>query len=393
MPKSRFLNAFLEFIKNPKYIFGIYFVVAGVSALSKFLRGPQAYNNYLIFKNVFYHALNGQGLFSEYPLDYFDTNHYGIFFSLLIAPFALLPDGVGIVLWNLCNAGIFLFAVSKLPFNKAYLSYFLWLCLQEFITASVSLQFNIALTGLIILSALYIHQQKETHSSAAILIGAFVKLYGIVGWSSFFFVKHKKRFFLSFLALGIVFFLLPAMWSGFGFNLQSYMDWYGSLVEKNSSNSSLNSYQDISVMGLFRRLTGNPALPNLYFYALGLPLFLLPYVRIDQYRHLAFRMMILASTLIFVVLFSSSSESPTYIIAVAGVMLWFLMQKEKKGLVVILLILVILLTSFSASDLFPRYVKDNFIIKYSLKSLPCVLVWLRVTYELLIKNFETDYRL
>ncbi|GAA2329155.1 hypothetical protein GCM10009853_101210 [Glycomyces scopariae] len=103
--------------------------------------------------------------------------------------------------------------------------------------------------------------------------------------------------------------------------------------------------------------------------------------------------MILASTLLFLVLFSSSSESPTYIIAVVGVLIWFFLQKERSPLIIGLLIFVIIFTCFSTSDLFPKFVKENYIKKYSLKAVPCIVIWLRVTYELLTKNFEKDYSL
>jgi hypothetical protein len=381
----------LKFFQNPKYIFSIYILAASFSAVSKYNHGPQAYNNYLIFKNVFINAFHQKNIYTEYPHLFFDVNHYGIFFSAIIMPFALMPDWLGILLWNVFNVVVFLYAIKKLPFSDHYKSYFAWLCLQEFITSSVSLQFNVALVGLIILSALYIYEKKETKSAIAILVGAFVKVYGIVGLSQFFFIKNKKKFILSFGVFSILFFCLPMLYSSFHFVIDSYKGWFFSLVEKNNVNADLNSYQDISIMGFFRRIFHNSQISNLYFYAIGLPLFALPYVRVKQYGYLAFRMMILANTLVFLVLFSSSSESPTYIIAVAGVMIWFLMQKNKNSFVVALLILVIIFTCFAMSDLFPRYIKENYIIKYSIKSLPCIVVWLRITYELLSKDFKNNY--
>ena len=146
-------------------------------------------------------------------------------------------------------------------------------------------------------------------------------------------------------------------------------------------------------MGIVRRVSGNADISNLAFLLPGIAVFGLPYLRINQYKHLPFQLMILASTLLFIVLFSSGSESPTFIIAVAGVMIWFLMQKEKSPLIIGMLIFVIILTCFSFSDLFPKFIKDNYIMKYSLKALPCCVVWFRVIYELMTKDFEKDYQL
>jgi hypothetical protein len=320
-------------------------------------------------------------------------NHYGVFFSLLIAPFAGMPDWLGISLWNLINTFVFIFAIYKLPFSDSKKAIFGLLCLQEYITAALSLQFNVALTGLLILSAVYIYERKEVQSVTAILIGVFVKIYGIVGLTQFFFIKNKTKFILSGLVIAALFFVIPMIYSSPQFVIQSYADWFHSIVEKNNENQVLGNMQDISLMGFVRRIMGDASISNLVFLAFGLPLFALPYIRIKQYKHYAFQLMILASTLLFLVLFSSSSESPTYIIAVVGVMIWFFLQKERTPLITGLLIFVIIFTCFSTSDLFPKSVKNDYIIKYSLKAVPCIVVWLRVVYELLTKDFEKNYSL
>ena len=198
---------------------------------------------------------------------------------------------------------------------------------------------------------------------------------------------------LSFIGFGILFLVLPMLLSSPQFGIQSYGDWFQSLSEKNLSNQVLGNRQDYSLLGIVRRVSGNSEISNLVFLLPGILVFGLPYLRIKQYKNLPFQLMILASTLLFIVLFSSGSESPTYIIAVAGVMVWFTMQKEKSPLIIGLLIFVIILTCFSFSDLFPKFIKENYIMKYSLKALPCCIVWFRVIYELMTKDFEKDYKL
>jgi hypothetical protein len=384
---------FLKILLNPKYIFGVYLIISVVTAISKYLRGDYAINNYLIFKNVFFNTIHQKNLFIHYPDLYFDLNHYGVFFSALIAPFAMMPDWLGISLWNIANTFIFVYGVYRLPFSDAKKAVFGLLCLQEYITAALSLQFNVALTGLLLLSAVYIYERKEVKSVTAILIGIFVKIYGIVGLTQFFFIKNKSKFILSGVAIAILFFVLPMTYSSPEFVIQCYSDWFQSIVEKNNENQVLGNMQDISLMGFVRRILGDASISNLVFLAFGLPLFALPYIRIKQYKHYAFQLMILASTLLFLVLFSSSSESPTYIIAVVGVLIWFFLQKERTPLITGLLVFVIIFTCFSTSDLFPKFVKENYIIKYSLKAVPCIVIWLRVTYELLTKDFEKNYSL
>lgn len=364
-----------------------------ISALVKYNGGAESCNNYLLFKSVFWHTLEQKNLFLQYPELFFDSNHYGIFFSLVIAPFAILPDVLGMSLWNLANAGLLVYAYSKLPFSMEKKSWLAWLCLQEYITSAVNFQFNVGLTGLILLSAVYVWERKEMKSALAILVGFFVKIYGIVGLSFFFFIKNKIKFIVSMIVGFFLFLGLPMIISSVNFGLQSYLDWYQSLSEKNLSNQVLGNRQDFSLMGIVRRFLGNVTISNLIFLLPGMIIFGLPYLRFKQYQFLPFQMMILANTLLFLVLFSSGSESSTYIIAVVGVMIWFLMQKSPSKLEIGLFIFAIILTCFSFSDLSPKWLKEEYIIKYSLKALPCCLVWFKIIYELLTRNFEKDYKL
>lgn len=97
----------------------------------------------------------------------------------------------------------------------------------------------------------------------------------------------------------------------------------------------------------------------------------------------------LASVLLFTVIFSSGSESPTYIIAFVGVAIWFsIKQTPISKLDWFLLIFALLLTSLSPSDLFPKFVRENYIKPYALKALPCVLIWFKISYELLTTRFS-----
>lgn len=216
---------------------------------------------------------------------------------------------------------------------------------------------------------------------------------GLQDWHFSPLYRIKRSLSFSFLGISILFLILPMLLSDMHFGLQSYLDWYQSLSEKNLSNQVLGNRQDFSLMGIVRRVLGAPNISNLVFLVPGVILFALPYIRFSQYKATAFRLMILASTLLFIVLFSSGSESPTYIIAVAGVMIWFVIQKNQTFTTIALMLFVMVLTCFSFSDLFPRSIKEDYVIKYSLKALPCCLVWFRILYELLVKDFKKDYSL
>lgn len=374
-------------LNNQKFILGVWMFLVIVVAIKQFFK-PSINNNYLIFKYAYYHAVEHLNLYIVHP-EHLDTNHYGPFFSLLIAPFALLPDYVGMFFWQLANVLFLYFAIKQLPLSKTKVNAVYWIVAHEMLTSMFSFQFNISIAAIIILAYVFIERQQNFWAAFVILLGTFVKLYGIVGLAFFFFVKGKPKFIAYCFFWAIVFLVLPMVFFTPTYILQSYHDWYVSLSEKQLLNASLISMQDMSVMGMVRRLAQDATIPNLPFLLGGLLLFALPYLRIKQYKEPIFRLLLLSSTLIFTVIFSNSSESPTYVIAFAGVAIWFVVQDTPiaKGTIA-LFVLAILLTTLSASDLFPKAIRENYIKPYSLKALPCILIWIAITYELLTKRFE-----
>ncbi len=384
--KNAGLNKVFSFLLKKQCVIVIYLLLAIIAGFKQYHH--HSYNNYLIFKYVYWHTTDLQNLYNNYA-EYRDSNHYGPVFSVFIAPFALLPDGLGCILWNIANVCILLWGIYSLPISLKKRTIIAWICAHEALTALFSFQFNIALTGIILLSFSYLVKKKEVQSAFYIAFGTLVKLYGIVGLAFFFFTKNKLKFILGcFIAFALLF-VLPMAISSPAFVIQSYSDWYHSLAHKNDLNASLTSFQDISLMGMVRRATGNINIPNMPFLLGGLILFGLPYTRINQYKHLGFRLMLLASTLIFTVIFSSGSESPTYIIAFAGVAIWFMVQQNpKNGWIIALFIFAFILTSLSPTDIFPRAVKE-FIRLYSLKALPCVIIWLTIIYQMMKEDFKS----
>ena len=378
-----------KLLNNKKIILVIWILLASISAIKQYLIGND--NNYLIFKNVFYHTLEQKSLYATYPNLYFDHNHYGPIFSLFIAPFALLSDSIGMFLWCLFNALVLVYAIRQINLESNKINLVLWICAHEFLTAILGQQFNPIMTSIIILSYVLIEKEKDFWSACLIVLGTFIKLYGIVGLAFFFFSKNKMKFIGSLAIWSIVFFLLPMAISSPEFILNSYSEWFNRLVEKNNENASLNSMQDISIMGMVRKTLNMPHLSNMLFLIPGLLLFGLPYLRFNMYSNKKFQLLLLASVLIFTVIFSSGSESPTYIIAFAGVAIWFVIQEEKTKWTWFLFIFAMILTSFSPSDLIPKFIRETYVKPYALKALPCVLIWFQITYELITTQFSKQH--
>lgn len=113
---------------------------------------------------------------------------------------------------------------------------------------------------------------------------------------------------MSLVGWAVVCFVAPMLISSPEYILTQYGGWYESLVEKNGLNM-FSWAQNVSLLGLVRKLSGCATYSDLWLIVPGLALFGVPYLRFKQYRNLAFRYALLASVLLFVVLFSTGSES------------------------------------------------------------------------------------
>lgn len=377
----------LPWWRDYRVLAGLWLLLAVIGAIAKMK--PERCNNFLIFKGTFWHALDGTSLYAAYPQEYFDVNHYGPLFSLVIAPFAVVPHFIGLLAWLIALTASLYFAVRWSQFTKRQQLFILWFCAHELLTALYMQQFNIAIAAIIVLAYYCIEREKDFWAAFVIMLGTFVKLYGIVGLAFFFFSRHKGRFIGSLLFWAVVMFLAPMLLSSPEYVVNQYVEWYQCLTEKNGENLA-SIAQNISLLGLVHRTTGLQ-FSDLWLMVPGLVLFLLPYLRIVQYKHVAFRQTLLASVLMFVVLFSTGSESSGYIIPFVGVVIWYTAAPwERTQWDVALLVFVFILSSLSPSDLFPAYLRKEWVQPYALKALPVTLVWFKLCYEMLVKDYASS---
>ena len=369
-----------KLFENYRFITILWFALALATVVQNvWIAGK--FNNYLIFDGVFWHTLKQLPLYLPYPDEYFDTNHYGILFSAVIAPFALLPKWIGCTLWIMANAAFLYWAIRQLPLSKKAIIAVLLIAAHDLYTAAAMQQFNISVIALLVGAFVFIERRQSHWATLLIVIGTLTKLYGIVGLAFFFFAKDKWRFIWSGLFWLIALFCLPMLYSSPDYVVSQYFDWYASLAEKNVSNLNTTTYnlQNLSLLGFLQRtgIYNNNSIVIL----IGLGLFALPYLRIQQYKNLNFRLLLLASVSIFLCLFSTGTENSTYIVAYVGVGIWFMVSELHPKLKITLLILA-MLGSLSPTDLF-KPLKEPYIIRYSLRAVPVTLVWLAIVYEML----------
>jgi hypothetical protein len=378
------LYSFLQkpFFSDYRTLFGLWLLLPVIATLLKLSK----HNNFLIFRYVYWHTIEQLPLYVAYD-EYWDTNHYGPFFSLVIAPFAMLPVRWGLFFWLIVLSLSLYYAIRKLPFPDRKRIFLYWFCAHELLTALFMSQFNIAIAAIIIATFYCIEKEKDIWAAFFIMLGTFVKLYGIVGLAFFFFSKHKMRFILALLGWALVMFVAPMAISSPDYIISQYIGWWDSLAAKNAENI-FSGGQNISLLGMVRKISGCASYSDLWLILGGLIIFGLPYLRIAQYKYKAFRYALLASVLLFVVLFSTGSESSTYIIAFVGVGIWYWSAPWKRSKWdIALMVFAFILTSFSPSDLFPAYLRREFVQPYALKALPCVLIWFKLSYEMCFRNY------
>ncbi len=382
-----YLKEFTVFNRRISFAAIFWFSLAIIAAIIQLKRGVAAYNNYLIFKGVFWHTIAQNNLYDYYNQEYFDVNHYGPFFSFVIAPFAMLPNVLGCFLWCFANALFLFYSVRKLPVSHKNQNIILLIGALEMMTATHNTQFNPMLTSWIIFSYILVKEKKDFWATLFIAAGLFTKLYGIVGLAFFLFSENKIKFVWSFVFWCAILFCLPMLLSSPSFIIQSYKNWYFSLAEKNNSNQD-SAMQGMSVMRLLKKVFFIQNLKDMYVLGIAAILYLLPMLRIRQFKAKNFQLSYLAFLLIGLVIFSSSAESATFVIAMMGVGIWYILQEEKKWWVITLLVFALVLTSLSTTDFFPKFVKVEYVRPFGLKALPCFLIWLTISFQLLTKKFN-----
>jgi len=373
----------LPFLSNRRILLGIWTLLSLVGMLKL----HRSHNNFLIFKGVYWHTVNGTSLYAAYPSEYSDVNHYGPLFSLIIAPFALLPEWAGMLLWLLFLSGWLFAAIYWSGLRKSQQVYIYWFCGFTLLTALFMQQFNIAIAAIILSSFFLIEKEHEGWAAFFIVLGTLVKLYGIVGLAFFLFSRHKLRLTLWLAVWSVILFLAPMAISSPDYIIGQYHEWFTCLVEKNTHN--LNSFaQNISLLGFVRRTTGHADYSDLWLIIPGMALFALPYLRFSQYKNLAFRETILASVLLFVILFSTGSEASGYVIALLGVCIWYTAAPWKRGKwAIALMVFVFILSGMGNCDLIPKTIRHDYIQTYALRALPISIVWLWLCYELCTKDY------
>jgi hypothetical protein len=386
------------------------------------------YNNYIIFKQSFFHLIASQDLYIHYPLEQYDLFKYPPTFALLFAPFSMLPDFLGYSVWTALNLLLPVFAIYKLQGVssrvKATMSALL---LLEGFTSALNSQSNGLMLGLLLFAFVALQNGRISQAVLFIWLTAFIKLFGILFFAMLLvFPGAMKK---SLVRVPVIFgalYLLPLPVLGWEGLQRQYASMFNLLAHDHGY------FVKYSVMGWLQQWFGLRPNKNLIL-ILGLGLQCIPLLvfiikqklwrsgsleQINSKSLERWQFLFAASWLLWMVIFNHMAESATYVIAVGGAMLalsqlvtsenthfgttkisgmiygqsksidsnshsnnsvknvgWHGYLSYKNSPWIAAFIMMFLFTMLGPTDIYPKEVRFWIVETAQLKAFPCILLW------------------
>lgn len=382
-----------RFLWDRKTVVSILFLFALVASLQSLTQPKKTweeggkeynrYNNYTIFERSFHHLKNQEDLYILFPEEQWDLYKYSPTFSVFFGVFAVFPDSIGLTLWNLLNCLIVVLGVYYLPkITEKQKGLILLLSIFEMLTSLQNSQSNGLMAGLLLLAFGLLERKHIFWATLLLVFSVYIKLFGLVGFALFLFYTQKIKFILYSLFWAVILFLLPLLFVDIHQYTFLFKSWGNMLSNDHSASYGL------SVMGWLNAWFGWAG-NKLFIVGIGVLLFLVPLVRFKQYANPNFRLLMLVSILLWTVIFNHKAESPTFIIAFSGAAIWFF-SANKSPINLVLFVMAFIFTTISPTDLFPKVVRNELIEPFQLKVFPCILIWFKVLYDLLLLGREKN---
>ena len=370
--------------KSLSIVLFAYVGISVIAAAQGLLAGPKIYvpggrayidyNNFRIFKFSFYHLVQGKDIYQLFPDDHWDLYKYSPGFALCFGLLSWMPDTIGLLLWNLINSLCLFAGIRLLPgLNDEKKSWILLFCLLEMLLSIQNTQSNGLMAGLTVLGFALAERRNYFLSTLCIVFSFYIKIYGALAFLFYLFYPGKLKLMGWSLFWMLFFAFLPLLVVNGHQLVFLYQSWLHLLLNDRSASIGL------SVMGLMESWW-HLSSAKTPVTAAGIVLFLLPLIRWRHYKDLHYRLLYLASALIWMVIFNHKAESPTFIIVMAGIGIWYFSQNPDP-LNRVLLILSFLLISMSVSDLVPAAVRNGFIRPYGIKAVMAIVIWCKIVYE------------
>jgi hypothetical protein len=350
-------------------------LMLGYKTYGNDVRNYNHYNNYTMFERSFHHLQEQKDLYLLYPEEYWDLYKYTPSFTAFFGLFAMFPDWLGLSLWNLFNAVVLFLAIFYMPLlDQKRKGWVLLIIVIELMTALQNEQSNPLIAGLLLLSFGMLERKRYLPAAFFIVFSAFIKPFGLVAMALYLLYPEKWKMAASTAVSFLVMLSLPLVFvdiSQYQLLIYRYLE---------TLQSDQNVQLGLSVAGWLQAWFSAGISQNLVLLS-GIVLFLVPFLLYRKYHLFSFRYLMLSSVLIWIVIFNYRAESPTYIIAFTGVALWFV-HAGKNRLNEILFASAFIFTVLSPTDIFPRHIRNDFVVPYVLKAFPCIMIWFKIQYDL-----------
>jgi hypothetical protein len=271
-------------------------------------------NNFLIFRAAFGHLIAARDLYAAYPGEHADLFKYSPTFALLFAPFARLPFGAALLLWNLINV-LSIFVALRAALPARYRLTAIQLTGIGLVTTVDGSQSNGLVAALLLLAFASLERGRLGVAAASIAAGALIKLFPLAAAVLALPRRDRWRFAALGVAIGIAAILLPLWVVDAHVLIAEYRSWYhlGAV-------DALD--RGASAMRLLHLVSGYDG-PNWPVQLAGTVMLVMPLlVRPSRWMESDFRLAFLASVLVYAVIFNHKAEQPSFIIAIVGVAIW-----------------------------------------------------------------------
>ncbi|MGZ3903036.1 MAG: glycosyltransferase family 87 protein [Bacteroidia bacterium] len=336
--------------------------------------------NFVIFKTASQRLLNHENLY-DYILYgiIWDKFFYTPQFALLFTPFTFIPLPTSIFLWSLLGSLLFYIALQNLPLSNTQKAMLFFIILVEMINSLQNLQTNVLNAALMLFIFICLRDNKPFIAALCIAICISIKIYPAAAGLLFLFYPNKIKFLVGCLVFTLAFFCLPLLVLPKEYLIETLQNWIKTVSDDSRDKFIFNSP---SLVGANYTWFSHPV--NHYYIQLtGLLLAFAPLVKLIRKQvDTNFILLYLAFIMIFVVIFNHAAESPTYIIAISGAAIWYVIS-PRSMINNILLILLFVACTLLPTDIYPRWLREEYFMPLKIRVVPCLLIWGKLFYELL----------
>ena len=382
------MNNLKAFFLRENVIRATYMLLSVIIGVQHYVGGPLKYNNFVIFRQSFFHLLAEKNLHLTYPEEYVDIFLYHPTFSVLFSPFSVLPVLPSLLLWLIGCSLLMFYAIKSLPVSQDHKEFFWWYILVELVTSLHGQQTNPIIAALGLFTYSFLEKRNAKWAALFPVLAFCIKGYGVIFAALFLFYPKRGQYILYSLMWALVLALIPLPIVGLDHFIQIYKDWVVCLIDDHKVNYGF------SIMGLIK-VWWDPFTEKgvSYVQYVGVALFALTWLVnfSEGVRSESRRFLLLAYAFLWVILFNHAAESPTFIIAVQGVAIFYIVNKTNmKPWATVLIWGVFWFSMMVPTDIYPLSWRHDFLQPYLIKVIPCFIVWTVLQVQLLLHAKPTN---